>query len=90
MPIPHIGWNKIDINKKNKLLKGLNFADNFYFAHSYFPYEVNRKYIVAKTNYIRTFPSVVNNKNIFGVQFHPEKSGDSGLKIFRNYINICS
>ena len=89
LPIPHIGWNQTYINKKNKLTEGLNDADSFYFAHSYFPQIANNKYVLANTNYIKTFPSIVNKKNFFGVQFHPEKSGHSGLKIFKNFINIC-
>ncbi len=73
--IPHIGWNKLEYNKKNNLINGLDENSFVYYVHSY-----------AVTNYggIKV-PSMVFNGNVYGTQFHPEKSGEVGLKILKNF-----
>ena len=88
LKVPHIGWNRINIKTKNKLLKGVNENNRFYFAHSYFVKSKIENVDIAETFYGINFPSVVNYDNIFGVQFHPEKSLNDGKKIFNNFIEI--
>lgn len=86
--IPHLGWNKVYNNKNNKLFE--NIEDNFfYFAHSYHVNLSENKQIIGYTNYDKNFPSAVNLENIYGVQFHPEKSYDQGLQIIKNFITKC-
>lgn len=84
--IPHMGWNEINILRENKILKGINKNDNFYFANSYYC-PVN-KYTVATTNYGEDFSAIINKDNYWGIQFHPEKSGEKGIKIMENFIKL--
>tara|TARA_A100001015_G_scaffold291657_1_gene366084 strand:- start:1701 stop:2324 length:624 start_codon:yes stop_codon:yes gene_type:complete len=91
--LPNIGWNEVvfqDLNlKKNLLLEGIHPSDEFYFVHSYKCSCIDEKNIVAKTKYCNSyFVSIVQKDNIFGVQFHPEKSGKTGLKLISNFIAI--
>lgn len=86
-----IQWNKIQLNNKSVLLKTVKENDFFYFNHSYFldEHTVEKESIRARVNYNNiTFPCVVEKDNIFGTQFHPEKSGKKGLKILDNFKNI--
>ena len=84
--LPHIGWNKIKILKNSKLLDKINDKMYFYFVHSYRYNCKNEKNIIANTEYDSFFPSIINLKNIFGVQFHPEKSQKAGLLLLKNFI----
>ncbi|OIP75721.1 MAG: imidazole glycerol phosphate synthase subunit HisH [Parcubacteria group bacterium CG2_30_36_18] len=86
--IPQIGWNQLKIQKKSKILKGLKGGSFVYFMHSFYPKPIDKKIIIAKTNYGIDFCSSIESKNIFGVQFHPEKSGKVGLKILKNFVEI--
>lgn len=88
LKVPHIGWNRINFKSKNKLLKDINEDNRFYFAHSYFVKSKNEKVNTAETIYGINFPSVINYDNIFGVQFHPEKSLNNGKKIFNNFVEL--
>ena len=88
LKIPHIGWNNLIINRKNKLLDDITKEDQFYFVHSYFFDIKNKKSIICNTNYGIDIPTVVNEDNIFGFQFHPEKSGIAGLKILHNWLKL--
>ena len=93
-PVPHVGWNKIFINSKNKKLKetifsGLQKEEFMYFVHSYFVVPKDKKIILSKTRYGKLdFCSSVCSKNLFAVQFHPEKSGLRGLKIYKNFRDL--
>lgn len=88
--IPHMGWNNLDIIKKDsKILKGIRNESWVYFVHSYHIIPVNREIIVAKSKYGKDIPVVIEKDNIFGTQFHPEKSGTHGEKIIKNFLNIC-
>lgn len=86
--VPQIGWNQIRIQKKSRLLKGIKNNSFVYFMHSFYAEPSNKKIIAAITNYQKDFCSVIESKNIFGVQFHPEKSGEVGLQILKNFIEI--
>ena len=86
--VPHIGWNQIVNVKDSYLLDGINPDSYVYFVHSFY-FEVEKiQNIVAKTNYGIWFPSIVESNNVYGTQFHPEKSGKIGLKILENFLKI--
>jgi glutamine amidotransferase len=87
--IPHVGWNDCEIEKKIDLFKGINNNSDFYFTHSYILKKYKEKDIIAFTKYGIRFPSVAKKNNIYGVQFHPEKSQDKGLLILKNFYEIC-
>jgi glutamine amidotransferase len=84
--IPHMGWNTISVNKADPIVKkNLNKKD-FYFVHSYIYENINKENILGLTTYGKNFPSIINKGNIYGVQFHPEKSHKNGLKLIKNFI----
>ena len=84
--IPHMGWNTISVNKADPIIKkNLNEKD-FYFVHSYIYENINKENILGLTTYGKNFPSIINKGNIYGVQFHPEKSHKNGLKLIKNFI----
>jgi glutamine amidotransferase len=84
--VPHTGWNKITNLKKNILLEKKFNKKMFYFTHSYFCTPENENMVVGRTNYFNlNFCSVVKQDNIFGMQFHPEKSGETGIKLLKNF-----
>ncbi|MCU4137108.1 imidazole glycerol phosphate synthase subunit HisH [Buchnera aphidicola (Sitobion miscanthi)] len=86
LPLPHIGWNQITFSKTHPLFKNIPNNSRFYFVHSYIV-PIN-KYTLSTTNYGVDFSSVVQKNNFFGVQFHPEKSGDIGAKLLKNFLEI--
>lgn len=86
--LPHIGWNTIKILQNNSLLEEVKDNSYMYFVHSYFAKPTTSEFIISSTRYGEDFPSVVNHKNIFATQFHPEKSGKTGLRILKNFVNI--
>ncbi len=83
--VPHMGWNKIDVVKKSKLLEGLS-GKYVYFVHSYYPVNVNRSVVTSVCNYGVNFDASVETENLFATQFHPEKSGAVGLRILQNFL----
>lgn len=88
--VPHIGWNNLRIvNTKSNLLKGIPQDSWVYFVHSYHIEPQDDKLIAALTEYGSTLPVVIERSNLFGTQFHPEKSGKIGAKIMKNFVNIC-
>lgn len=86
--VPQMGWNNLKIVKESRLLEGIDNNSWVYFVHSYYP-DVNEDCIVAYTDYGVRFASVVEKGNIFGTQFHPEKSGKVGAVMLRNFVKIC-
>ena len=90
LTIPHVGWNQCKIiDKNNKLFNGIQDNSDFYFTHSFFLQNYNQKDILSITNYGHDFVSSINKDNLFGVQFHPEKSQKNGLRILKNFIEFC-
>jgi imidazole glycerol-phosphate synthase subunit HisH len=87
LKVPHVGWNSLDFRGEARLLRGLTSGAQVYFTHSYAAPVTTE--CVASTTHANTFSSVVERDNIFGVQFHPEKSGDAGLTILRNFLEVC-
>lgn len=85
--VPHMGWNKLDIRKESKLLKNLKNDDYVYFVHSYYATECEA-YTVATAEYGAPLTAVVEKGNVFGCQFHPEKSGSIGLEILRAFSEM--
>jgi len=87
--IPHMGWNNINIKKINPLLKNLNDSETrFYFVHSYYVKCNQKNDILTTTEYGFDFASSIQKDNIYGVQFHPEKSHKFGMKLFENFAKI--
>lgn len=84
LPLPHVGWNEMHPKRTHPLLNGIREGVDFYFVHSY-RVDCDDKYVVGLTEYGETFPSVVAKENIFGLQFHPEKSQRNGLRILENF-----
>lgn len=90
--IPHMGWNNLEIIKNNsKILEGIKNKSWVYFVHSYriAPKKNEADIVVANTNYGIDIPVVIEKNNLFGTQFHPEKSGTIGSKIIKNFIEVC-
>lgn len=86
--IPHIGWNTIEVVRPVKILENISEKDYFYFIHSYYAFPQDERVVAAETEYGVKFPSVISERNVFGVQFHPEKSGKAGEQIFKNFLKI--
>ena len=86
LKMPHMGWNSIRV--LNKSLKITPKETDYYFVHSYYFNCKNKENILAETKYGIDFPSIVNKENIYGLQFHPEKSSDQGLDIIKNFIKL--
>ena len=87
--VPHVGWNECDIINKNQLFHGIKNNSDFYFTHSYYLKDYNIENVVSQTKYELDFVSAINKENIYGVQFHPEKSQSNGLQILKNFYERC-
>ena len=86
--LPHIGWNEIEIAKESKIFKGIQNKSHMYFVHSYELVPEDKSIISATTNYSSKIVCCIEKDNLFGTQFHPEKSDKTGLKIIENFLNI--
>ena len=86
--LPHIGWNEINIVKESKIFKNLDKNSHMYFVHSYEFIPDDKKVISATTDYSTNIVCAVEKENIFGTQFHPEKSDKLGLKLIDNFLNL--
>ena len=86
--IPHTGWNKITQSKKSHLMKGIPESSEFYFVHSYYLKSNETSNILNETEYCFKFTSAIEKDNIFGVQYHPEKSHDVGEVLLKNFISL--
>jgi len=88
LKIPHMGWNSLDIKPEAKLFKGIENQSYVYFVHSYYLKADNKDEVAATTNYSTLIDASVEKDNIFACQFHPEKSGDIGLRILKNFAKL--
>ena len=86
--IPHMGWNFVDFQNNNKILQEYERGVKFYFVHSYFVKVKNESNSLMSTNYGLNFDSAIVRENIFGVQFHPEKSHKFGMQFFKNFAKL--
>jgi len=86
--LPHIGWNELSFNSSSKLFKDIEEKSHVYFVHSYKFIPDDESYISSKTNYSEEIVASVEKDNLFGTQFHPEKSDKVGLKIIENFIKL--
>jgi imidazole glycerol-phosphate synthase subunit HisH len=89
LKVPHMGWNEVLQTRTHELFKGIADAERFYFVHSYFcvPDESPDNVTIALTNYGGKFTAAIGRDNIFGTQFHPEKSHHAGLKLYENFLH---
>ena len=86
LKIPHIGWNRLEFNRENKILNNINKESFVYYVHSFMATEVIDENLIAYSKYGDiNIPGIVNKGNVYGMQFHPEKSGEVGLKILKNF-----
>lgn len=89
LKLPHMGWNLVGMQKKSPLLDGLDEKTRFYFVHSYHALCLNKSDELLTTNYGYSFVSAVQKDNIYGVQFHPEKSHKFGMQLLKNFVERC-
>lgn len=87
--VPQIGWNNIQVERVIDLLGGIRNGEFFYFNHSYYVVPEEDEVIVATSNYGVDYTSIAGKGNVFGVQFHPEKSGQTGIELLRNWMDRC-
>lgn len=85
LKIPHMGWNSVHLRKRHPVLEGIKATDEFYFVHSYYPAPLSDQFVIGTTEHGLEFSSVIGDKNLIAMQFHPEKSGIPGLRILKNF-----
>lgn len=88
LKVPHMGWNSAIATRESPLMEGLYDEPYFYFVHSFYPDPENGEDSLAKTEYDLNFTSIVERDNIFGTQFHPEKSGKAGARLLSNFAGL--
>jgi glutamine amidotransferase len=88
--VPHMGWNRLHIERPSPLLAGVGEGAYVYFVHSYSAEPDDRGDVIASTDHGGTMAAAVQHGNVFGTQFHPEKSGPVGLRIYANFVGLCA
>jgi glutamine amidotransferase len=88
--LPHIGWNSVDAVREHPLFDGIADGTCFYFVHSFAPAPADERVVLAVTRHGRPFVSAVAQGSLFGVQFHPEKSSDAGLRVLANFVGLVA
>jgi imidazole glycerol phosphate synthase, glutamine amidotransferase subunit len=86
--VPHIGWNHVSVKKNSSLMRELTDRSEFYFLHSFYLECNDKADVLSETEYESVFTSSIEKGNIFGVQFHPEKSHDAGVQLLKNFIEM--
>jgi len=89
LKVPHIGWNQVEIKHEHPLMRNIPNGSYAYFVHSFYPVVNDEAHVVAVTHYGYDFASVIARDNIWGFQFHPEKSQDVGLQMLRNFVEAA-
>ena len=87
LKIPHMGWNEVRYAKESRLFSGIPDGSHFYFVHSYVVQPEDRSIVLGETDYGGTFCSAIQRGNLVATQFHPEKSGELGLQVYRNFVS---
>jgi len=90
LKVPHMGWNQVRIMRPHPIFEGIPDASYFYFLHSYYPRPDDHSVVIGETEYGVTFASVVAKDSIVATQFHPEKSGEIGLRMYANFLRIAT
>ena len=90
LKVPHMGWNQVRVPKPHPIFEGIPDNSYFYFVHSYYPQPEDAAVVIGETEYGVTFPSVVARDNVVATQFHPEKSGEMGLRMYANFLRIAT
>ena len=85
-----MGWNQVRVVRPHPIFEGIPDRSYFYFVHSYYPRPDDPAVVLAETEYGVTFPSVVGRDSLVATQFHPEKSGDMGLRMYENFLRIAA
>ena len=86
--LPHIGWNSVKFEQDSELFDGMSSGLDFYFLHSFIFTSIKKEFIIGSTDYDVKFPSAIRKENVYGVQFHPEKSQSAGEKLLANFLKI--
>lgn len=89
LKVPQIGWNNIRFDNEISLLQGIRNREFFYFNHSYYIVPEKSEVVMAISNYAVEYTSIAGKEKVYGVQFHPEKSGDAGIKLLKNWVEKC-
>ncbi|MDZ7849710.1 MAG: imidazole glycerol phosphate synthase subunit HisH [Halodesulfurarchaeum sp.] len=91
LKIPHMGWNELAVEREHPVIEGID-GEYAYFVHSYYAEPESTESILATSDYGTTFPAVIANEagNVIGTQFHPEKSGETGLRLLRNFVSFIA
>lgn len=90
LKVPHIGWNQLAVRREHPLVGGIASGGYAYFVHSFHPEGVDPAHVLTTTDYGSDFASVVARDNVWGIQFHPEKSQDVGLRMLRNFVELAA
>jgi len=90
LKVPHMGWNQVRILKQHPIFDGVDDGSYFYFVHSYYPQPADPGVVIGETEYGVNFASVIARDNIVATQFHPEKSGEAGLRMYSNFLKIAA
>ena len=89
LKVPHMGWNQVRKRRSHPVFDGIEEGDYFYFVHSYYPDPEDRDVIIGETDYGVAFASVLARDNVVATQFHPEKSGEAGLRFYGNFLRLA-
>jgi imidazole glycerol-phosphate synthase subunit HisH len=88
--LPHIGWNSVEVVQPHPLFEGVATGSYFYFVHSYVPAPADESLVIARTTHGRPFASAVARGSLYGLQFHPEKSSEAGLRMLSNFVELVA